>query len=103
MAWSGSLPPRRARPWWSAPPRAPSAAHSRTYPVPDRHGQNLFTSDTQLHGLLALYLPPDLLRHMQPHFERLGALAGGRLDALAQVADQNPPRLEHRTRTGIDA
>ncbi|MCW5234674.1 DNA alkylation response protein [Verminephrobacter eiseniae] len=74
-----------------------------TYPVPDRHGQNLFTSDTQLHGLLALYLPPDLLRHMQPHFERLGALAGGRLDALAQVADQNPPRLEHRTRTGIDA
>ena len=76
----------------------PETAH----PVPDRHGQNLFSTDTELHGLLALYLPPDLLRHMQPHFERLGALAGGHLDELAHTADRNPPTLEHRTRTGID-
>ncbi len=72
------------------------------HPVPDRHGQNLFTTDTELHKLLALYLPPDLLRHLWPHFERLGALAGGPLDELAQTADRNPPTLKLRTRTGID-
>ncbi|WP_218511257.1 acyl-CoA dehydrogenase family protein [Variovorax sp. dw_308] len=72
------------------------------HPVPDRHGQNLFTTDTELHKLLALYLPSDLLRHMQPHFERLGALAGGPLDELAHTADVNPPTLSLRTRTGID-
>jgi alkylation response protein AidB-like acyl-CoA dehydrogenase len=73
-----------------------------SHPIPDRHGQNLFTSDTELYQLLALYLPEALRRHMLPHFERLGALAGGRLDELAGTADHNPPVLEHRTRTGLD-
>ena len=72
------------------------------HPVPDRHGQNLFTTDAELHRMLALYLPPELVRHMRPHFERLGALAGGPLDELAQTADKNPPTLSLRTRTGID-
>ena len=75
-----------------------TAAH----PIPDRHGQNLFTTDGELHGLLALYLPEDLRRHMQPHFERLGGLAGGLLDELAGTADRNPPVLQQRTRTGLD-
>ena len=83
----------------TAAPRADAPAH----PVPDRHGQNLFGTDAELQRLLALYLPPDLLRHMQPHFERLGALAGGPLDDLAHTADHNPPTLQLRTRTGIDA
>lgn len=82
----------------TAAPRVDAAAH----PVPDRHGQNLFTTDAELHKLLALYLPPELLQHMRPHFERLGALAGGPLDELAQTADKNPPTLSLRTRTGID-
>jgi alkylation response protein AidB-like acyl-CoA dehydrogenase len=73
------------------------------HPIPDRHGQNLFSTDAELQGLLALYLPDALRRHMLPHFERLGGLAGGRLDELAGVADHNPPTLEHRTRTGLDA
>ncbi|MDM0033217.1 acyl-CoA dehydrogenase family protein [Variovorax sp. J22P271] len=72
------------------------------HPVPDRHGQNLFTTDAELQRMLALYLPPELVRHMRPHFERLGALAGGPLDDLAQAADKNPPTLSLRTRTGID-
>jgi acyl-CoA dehydrogenase len=87
----------------AADSKAATEANSEAHPVPDRHGQNLYTTDTELHGLLGLYLPPDLLRHMQPHFERLGALAGGPLDELARTADQNPPVLEHRTRTGVDA
>jgi len=77
---------------------APEHAH----PIPDRHGQNLFSTDTELHALLALYLPDDLRAHMQPHFERLGGLAGGLLDELAGTADRNPPTLEQRTRTGLD-
>jgi len=81
----------------AAPP--PCAAH----PVPDRHGQNLFATDDELQRLLALYLPEDLLAHMKPHFERLGALAGGPLDDLAHSADHNPPVLQLRSRTGIDA
>ncbi|OUL99188.1 acyl-CoA dehydrogenase family protein [Variovorax sp. JS1663] len=77
-------------------------ADTAAHPVPDRHGQNLFSTDTELQRLLALYLPPDLLAHMQPHFERLGGLAGGLLDELAGTADRNPPTLAHRTRTGLD-
>ncbi|MGJ7511722.1 acyl-CoA dehydrogenase family protein [Variovorax sp. GT1P44] len=81
---------------------AAPTGNTADHPVPDRHGQNLFTADIELHKLLALYLLPDLLRHMRPHFERLGALAGGPLDELAHTADQNPPTLKLRTRTGID-
>ena len=33
----------------------------------------------------------------------MGALAGGRLDELAGLADRNPPVLHHRTRRGEDA
>jgi acyl-CoA dehydrogenase len=72
------------------------------HPVPDRHGQNLYSTDVELLKLLPLYLPPALLAHMQPHFERLGALAGGPLDELAHTADINPPTLSHRSRTGLD-
>src|SRR5690349_17071344 len=83
------------------PTRRRDMSSTPAHPVPDRHGQNLFTTDAELHRMLALYLPPELVRHMRPHFERLGALAGGRLDELAQTADKNPPTLSLRTRTGI--
>ena len=39
---------------------------------------------------------------MTPHFERLGALAGNRLDDLAMVADKHPPVLQPRDRFGRD-
>jgi alkylation response protein AidB-like acyl-CoA dehydrogenase len=72
------------------------------HPVPDRRGDNFYTSDRELLALLPLYLPADLLGHMAPHFERLGKLAGAELDELAGVADRNPPTLEHRSRSGLD-
>jgi len=83
---------------------AQAARHAApdAHPIPDRHGQNLFTADAELQRLLTLYLPPDLRSHMWPHFERLGALAGGPLDELAATADKNPPVLRSRTRTGLD-
>lgn len=80
----------------------PESIAAAAHPIPDRHGQNLYTVDAELQRLLTLYLPDDLRRHMAPHFERLGGLAGGRLDELAGTADHNPPVLESRTRTGLD-
>jgi acyl-CoA dehydrogenase len=73
------------------------------HPVPDQHGVNLYETDPDLGRLLPLYLPAPVFRLLQPHLHQLGALAGGVLDALAQTADKNPPTLEHRTRSGIDA
>jgi acyl-CoA dehydrogenase len=70
--------------------------------IPDRFGVNAFEEDAEFQALLRLYLPDDLVAHLQPHLQRLGALAGGPLDALANTADHNPPTLEHRTRTGVD-
>lgn len=70
--------------------------------LPDSRGLNLFRADPGFAGLLGLYLPPALHAHLAPHFERLGALAGGELDALAASADRNPPVLVHRTRAGED-
>jgi acyl-CoA dehydrogenase len=79
------------------------ASHATPHPVPDAHGQNLYTADPVLARLLPLYLPADLLAHLQPTLQRLGGLAGGVLDSLAHSADQHPPTLAHRSRSGIDA
>ena len=47
-------------------------------------GQNFFAIDQSLQDLLALYMSDGLRTHMWPHFDRLGKLAGGHLDELAQ-------------------
>src|SRR6476661_2297812 len=53
-------------------------AHGAHHIAPDIHGQNFYAID------------------------RLGALAGGRLDELAQVADKHPPVLNPRDKFGRD-
>ena len=68
--------------------------------LPDSRGVNLYQADPSFAPLLGLYLSPALQRHLAPHLERLGALAGDELDALAATADRNPPELHHRTRAG---
>lgn len=78
------------------------SAHVATTPVPDSRGLNLFRADPYAEGLSALYLPEALHRHLLPHLDRLGALAGGLMDELAFVADQNPPTLSVRNRAGQD-
>lgn len=83
-------------------PFAALQAAPQTHPVPDRIGANAYTEDIELRALLPLYLEPALQQHLQPHLERLGALAGGELDRLAHTADQHPPTLQHRARTGVD-
>ena len=61
--------------------------------VPDSRGLNLFDADPSYRGLLELHLEPKLCAHLMPHFNRLGALAGGDLDELALAADKNPSAL----------
>ena len=65
-------------------------------------GVNFFTLDSSLRSLLPVYMPDELREHMWPHYERLGALAGGRLDELARTADRYPPVLHPRDRFGRD-
>jgi acyl-CoA dehydrogenase len=68
----------------------------------DCSGQNFYAIDRGLRGLLQLYLEPDDFRRLEPHFHRLGELAGGRLDELARAADRHPPVLNARDRFGRD-
>lgn len=88
----------------SAEPK-PEAANEplpRQDVAPDCEGMNFYEIDGSFRGLLPLYAPADLLRHLTPHFQRLGALAGGRLDRLARAADRHPPILHARDRFGRD-
>lgn len=70
--------------------------------VPDARGTNFYRADRDAAALFALYLPDALFRHLETHFERLGGLVGDRFDELAATADQNPPVLRSRRRTGED-
>ena len=70
--------------------------------IPDSRGINLYRADRDAAALFAHYLPDPLFRHLEPVFDRLGGLAGGRLDELAGIADRNPPTLLVRRRTGED-
>ena len=76
--------------------------HGAHHIAADVHGQNFYSIDRQFQDLMRLYMEPVLLRQMTPHFERLGGLAGGRLDELAMVADKHPPVLQARDRFGRD-
>jgi acyl-CoA dehydrogenase len=85
-----------------------SAAKAATAPAasdliaPDCRGLNFWTIDRALRDLLTLYLDKNTLAHFTPYFARLGELAGGRLDELAQQADKRTPILHHRDRFGRD-
>lgn len=70
--------------------------------APDCAGQNFYAIDRGLRDLLRAYLEPNDFRRLEPHFDRLGALAGGRLDELARAADKHSPVLNPRDRFGRD-
>src|ERR1700716_305111 len=76
--------------------------HGAEHIAPDAHGRNFYAIDRQFQDLLSLYMEPGLRAAMTPHFERLGALAGNRLDELAMIADKHPPVLQARDRFGRD-
>jgi alkylation response protein AidB-like acyl-CoA dehydrogenase len=64
---------------------------------------NFYRADPALADLLRIHLPDALFAHIEPHLERLGALAGGPLDECARMADKHVPVLHQRDRFGRDA
>jgi acyl-CoA dehydrogenase len=71
--------------------------------APDTSGMNFYRADPALTDLLRIHLPDPLFRHIEPHLDRLGALAGGHLDECARLADRHVPVLHQRDRFGRDA
>lgn len=70
--------------------------------APDTTGMNFYRADPSLTDLLRIHLPDALFRHLAPHLDRLGELAGGYLDECARLADRHPPVLHPRDRFGRD-
>src|SRR5246500_3650405 len=68
--------------------------------APDTSGMNFYRADPSLADLLCIHLPDALFNHIEPHLDRLGALAGGRLDECARIADRHGPVLHPRDRFG---
>ncbi|HVJ52446.1 MAG TPA: acyl-CoA dehydrogenase family protein [Aliidongia sp.] len=81
--------------------RAAVAARSAAL-APDCRGLDFWAIDRSLRDLLPLYIEPGTFAAIAPHLARLGALAGGRLDALAETAEKHPPVLHARDRYGRD-
>jgi alkylation response protein AidB-like acyl-CoA dehydrogenase len=71
--------------------------------APDTSGMNFYRADPALADLLRIHLSDALFRHIEPHLDRLGALAGGHLDECARLADRHAPVLHQRDRFGRDA
>src|SRR5215475_13492411 len=84
------------------PPRAVDREHGADHLAPDGAGRNFYAIDHGLRELLPLYMAADDFGRIEPHFDRLGDLAGGRLDELARIADKHPPVLHPRDRFGRD-
>ncbi|HLI98872.1 MAG TPA: acyl-CoA dehydrogenase family protein [Bradyrhizobium sp.] len=81
------------------------AANSASQPgllAPDTSGMNFYRADPALADVLRIHLPDRLLRHIEPHLDRLGGLAGGHLDECARLADRHVPVLHQRDRFGAD-
>ncbi|WP_316239410.1 acyl-CoA dehydrogenase family protein [Bradyrhizobium sp. SZCCHNR1015] len=70
--------------------------------APDTTGLNFYRADPALTDLLRIHLPEALFRHLQPHLDRLGELAGSYLDECARLADRHGPVLHQRDRFGRD-
>ena len=70
--------------------------------APDTSGMNFYRADRALTDLLRIHLPDPLFRHIEPHLDRLGGLAGGHLDECARLADRHGPVLHQRDRFGRD-
>ncbi|TXL79454.1 DNA alkylation response protein [Vineibacter terrae] len=70
--------------------------------APDCHGLNFWQIDRSIRDLLGLYLDPAARAHFEPHFDRLGALAGTVLDDCAMQSDKRSPILHQRDRFGRD-
>jgi acyl-CoA dehydrogenase len=79
-----------------------AAAERSAALAPDCRDLDFWAIDRGFQDLLSLYMTPELLSQLRPHLARLGQVAGGRLDELAEIADKHPPVLHARDRYGRD-
>jgi len=86
----------------ASPAAAPAPAASKSAIAPDTIGQNFYRADPSLTDLLHIHLPAPLMRHIEPHLDRLGGLVGGHLDECARLADRHTPVLHPRDKFGND-
>ncbi len=84
------------------PIRASGAPTGSDLIAHDCHGLNFWQIDRSIRDLVGLHLDPAALAHFEPHFDRLGALAGGVLDDCAMQSDKRSPILHSRDRFGRD-
>jgi len=70
--------------------------------APDTTGTNFYRADPSLADLLRIHLSEKLFKHIEPHLDRLGELAGGRLDECGRMADRHGPVLHPRDKFGRD-
>src|SRR2546429_1271023 len=70
--------------------------------APDTSGINSTRPDRALPLRPRISLPDALSRHIEPHLDRLGGLAGGHLDECARLADRHVPVLHQPDRFGRD-
>lgn len=68
--------------------------------IPDSRGINFYASDPAFAPLLRSYLGTEAFDAIEAQLAALGQRASDELDALALVADKNPPTLSHRSRRG---
>ncbi|HLI81787.1 MAG TPA: hypothetical protein VKV03_17490, partial [Candidatus Binataceae bacterium] len=78
------------------------APHGSDHLALDCRGMNFYRIDRGLQDLLKLYMDPKMRAYFEPHYDRLGELAGGKLDEWAEAADKHPPVLHARDRFGRD-
>src|SRR6201746_2466404 len=86
-----------------APSKHEAAADQPGLIAPDTSGMNFYRADPALTDLLRIPPADELFRHIEPHLDRLGALAGGHLDECARLADRPVPQPHQRARFGRDA
>lgn len=82
--------------------QAVAASDPARHVSPDCSGLNFYEIDRGVRDLVQLYLQAEDRQRLEPHFTRMGALAGGRLDQLARVADKHAPVLNARDAFGRD-
>ena len=61
--------------------------------MPTTKGMNYFLEDRNFQFLCESVMGAEVFERARPHLTDLGAIAGDELDALAAVADRNPPVL----------
>jgi alkylation response protein AidB-like acyl-CoA dehydrogenase len=81
--------------------RDASARRSKAL-APTCRGLNYYAIDRSLQDLLSHYMEAPLLKHLTPHLEELGELAGGRLHDLSDQAERHQPVLHPRDGYGRD-